>query len=69
MSSRDGVTLATRVRNLEMSPTVAMAQRARALTAQGVKIYNFTVGEPDQPTPPSIVAAAHDLWSQTPPRA
>jgi aspartate aminotransferase len=60
MSSRDGVTLATRVRNLEMSPTVAMAQRARALTAQGVKIYNFTVGEPDQPTPPSIVAAAHE---------
>jgi aspartate aminotransferase len=60
MSSRDGVTLAARVRKLEMSPTVAMAQRARALKAQGVKVYDFTVGEPDQPTPPSIVVAAHE---------
>ena len=58
MSGRAGVSLAARVRRLEISPTVAMAARARALKARGVKVYDFTVGEPDQPTPPSIVAAA-----------
>ena len=58
MSAGGGVGLASRVRNLEISPTVAMAQRAQALQAQGVRVYNFTVGEPDQPTPDVIVAAA-----------
>ena len=58
MSAGGGVGLASRVRNLEISPTVAMAQRAQALKAQGVRVYNFTVGEPDQPTPDVIVAAA-----------
>ena len=58
MSAGGGVGLASRVRNLEISPTVAMAQRAQALQAQGVRVYNFTVGEPDQPTPDIIVAAA-----------
>ena len=58
MSVGGGVGLAPRVRNLEISPTVAMAQRAQALRAQGVRVYNFTVGEPDQPTPDAIVAAA-----------
>jgi aspartate aminotransferase len=60
MRRRDGVTLATRVLDLEMSPTVAMAQRARALKAQGIKVHDFTAGEPDQPTPPSIVRAAYE---------
>ncbi|MCG6922664.1 MAG: pyridoxal phosphate-dependent aminotransferase [Acidobacteria bacterium] len=58
MSGHERVVLAARVRKLEVSPTVAMAQRARLLTSQGIKVYNFAVGEPDQPTPPSIVAAA-----------
>ena len=58
MNGRPGTTLAARVRGLEISPTVAMAQRARALKARGVRVYDFTVGEPDQPTPPAIVAAA-----------
>jgi aspartate aminotransferase len=53
VSVSGGVPLAARV-----SPTVAMAQRAQALQAQGVRIYNFTVGEPDQPTPAAIVTAA-----------
>jgi aspartate aminotransferase len=58
MSGHERVVLAARVRKLEVSPTVAMAQRARLHTSQGIKVYNFAVGEPDQPTPPSIVAAA-----------
>ena len=56
--SGGGAPLAARARKLEVSPTVAMAQRAQALKALGVRVYNFTVGEPDQPTPDAIVAAA-----------
>ena len=49
--------LAVRARRLEVSPTVAMAAKARALKATGVRVYDFTVGEPDQPTPRHILAA------------
>jgi aspartate aminotransferase len=52
--------LSARARRLAVSPTVAMAERAQALKACGVRVYDFTVGEPDQPTPPSIVAAGHE---------
>jgi len=34
-----------------------MASQARALRAQGVRVLDFTVGEPDQPTPAHVVAA------------
>lgn len=60
MNSREGTKaarLAARARSLEVSPTVAMAARARALKAQGVRVLDFTVGEPDQPTPAHVVAA------------
>jgi aspartate aminotransferase len=50
--------LSRRVRTLEVSPTVAMAQRATALKAEGRRILDFSVGEPDQPTPGRIAAAA-----------
>jgi aspartate aminotransferase len=49
-----GPRLAARVRRLEVSPTVAMAARARALRETGVRVLDFTVGEPDQPTPPHV---------------
>ncbi len=49
--------LASRARRLAVSPTVAMAARARALRAQGVRVLDFTVGEPDQPTPEHVVRA------------
>jgi len=49
--------LAARARALEVSPTVAMAAKARALKAKGVKVYDFTVGEPDQPTPRHVAEA------------
>ena len=49
--------LAARARSLEVSPTVAMAARARALRARGVRVLDFTVGEPDQPTPAHVVEA------------
>ncbi len=49
--------LAARARSLEVSPTVAMASRARALKAKGVRVLDFTVGEPDQPTPRHVADA------------
>jgi aspartate aminotransferase len=52
-----GPKLAVRARRLAVSPTVAMAAKARALRAQGVRVLDFTVGEPDQPTPAHVVAA------------
>ena len=54
-SARD---LSRRVRSLEVSPTVAMAQRAAAVRASGQAVLDFSVGEPDQATPPHVVAAA-----------
>lgn len=60
MSHVPGIALASRVRKLEISPTVAMAQRARALRAKGVRVLDFSVGEPDQPTPARILAAGRE---------
>jgi aspartate aminotransferase len=37
-----------------------MAARAGALRASGVRVFDFTVGEPDQPTPAHVVAAGKD---------
>ena len=54
-SARD---LSVRARSLEVSPTVAMAQRAAALKASGAAVLDFSVGEPDQPTPKHISQAA-----------
>jgi aspartate aminotransferase len=52
-----GPKLAARARHLEISPTVAMAAKARALRAKGVRVFDFTVGEPDQPTPRHVAEA------------
>ena len=60
MSTIDGSAgdLSRRVLSLQVSPTVAMAQRAAALRARGQRIFDFSVGEPDQDTPPHVSAAA-----------
>ena len=55
-SARD---LSSRARALEVSPTVAMAQRAAALRTSGATVLDFSVGEPDQPTPKHVAQAAH----------
>jgi aspartate aminotransferase len=54
-SARD---LSRRALSLEVSPTVAMAQRAAALRTAGQAVLDFSVGEPDQPTPRHIAQAA-----------
>lgn len=52
--------LAARVRLLGASPTVAVAERARALVDQGVDLINLSGGDPDFPSPPHVIAAAID---------
>ncbi|MGC9269734.1 pyridoxal phosphate-dependent aminotransferase [Acidiphilium sp.] len=39
--------------------TFAMAARARALRAAGKDVISLSIGEPDLPTPPHIIEAAH----------
>ena len=52
------VDLSRRALGLKISSTVAVAQRAAALRAAGESILDFSVGEPDQPTPAHIKDAA-----------
>jgi len=52
------VDLSKKALALEVSPTVAVAQRAAAMKARGEAVLDFSVGEPDQPTPAHISAAA-----------
>jgi aspartate aminotransferase len=52
------LSLSRRALAIEVSPTVAMSQKATALKAKGADVLDFSVGEPDQPTPKHIAAAA-----------
>ncbi len=51
--------LSARQSAIELSATIAMAERARALRAEGRDIISLSLGEPDFPTPPHAVEAAH----------
>lgn len=50
--------LSRRILNVKSSPTVALNAKAKALAKEGAKVLNFTVGEPDFPTPASVVEKA-----------
>jgi len=50
--------LANRVFYFEESQTLEMAKKARELSAQGVKVINLSLGEPDFATPKHIIDAA-----------
>ena len=47
-----------RIAALKPSPTVALNNKAKEIAAQGKKVYNFAVGEPDFSTPESICNVA-----------
>lgn len=49
-----------RISRLSPSPTLALNSKAAELAASGKKIFNFAVGEPDFPTPASVVEVAID---------
>ena len=47
-----------RIRNVQPSGTVQLANKVKRLKTQGLDILSFTLGEPDFPTPQHIVDAA-----------
>lgn len=50
--------LSPAVQSLKPSATIAAAAKAKALKSQGIKVYDFTLGEPDFNTPEHIQQAA-----------
>jgi aspartate aminotransferase len=50
---------ADRLKNVSISASAAMTQRARELAAKGIKVVSLSSGEPDFPTPTHVVEAAH----------
>ncbi len=50
--------LSSRIKTLSTSQTIAMAERAAELKAEGVDIISLSLGEPDFDTPDYIVVAA-----------
>jgi aspartate aminotransferase len=54
----DSIPVAERLSAVKPSATVAVAQRARELKAQGVDVLSFSVGEPDFDTPEFVREAA-----------
>ncbi|WP_341486975.1 pyridoxal phosphate-dependent aminotransferase [Pararhizobium sp. A13] len=51
--------IAERLKNVSISASAAMTQRARDLAAKGVKVVSLSSGEPDFPTPIHAIEAAH----------
>lgn len=60
MSAADTAFLAARARAIKPSPSMAAKSRVDQLRAEGRDIIDFTVGEPDLPTPAHIVQAGID---------
>ncbi|MBE7210155.1 MAG: pyridoxal phosphate-dependent aminotransferase, partial [Gluconacetobacter diazotrophicus] len=52
--------LAARLADLPAVATMATAARARALRTAGHDVISLALGEPDFPTPPHVVEAAHE---------
>lgn len=53
-----------RIAALKPSPTVALNSKAKELTRQGKTVFNFSVGEPDFPTPEEITAVGIEALRQ-----
>ncbi|MDA8049205.1 MAG: pyridoxal phosphate-dependent aminotransferase [Rhodospirillales bacterium] len=51
--------LAQRLGTAPVAATTVMSVRARALSAAGAKVISLAIGEPDFPTPPHAIEAAH----------
>ena len=49
--------LSKKARSLKPSPTLAIAAKAKELSAQGHSVISLSVGEPDWDTFPSVKAA------------
>ena len=55
--SSETIVLADRVLQVPPSPTLAVNAKAKKLRAAGADILNFSVGEPDLPTPAHVCEA------------
>jgi len=49
-----------RIDRIEPFRVMQLLERAKVLEAAGRKIIHMEIGEPDFPTPPAVIAAAHD---------
>jgi aspartate aminotransferase len=56
-TTRPTIRFTRRVNEIEISPTLAVMNRAQELIGQGIDVVDFGPGEPDFPTPPSVAAA------------
>ena len=54
----DWQTLSDRINHVAPSATLAVDSKAKAMKAAGIDVIGFGAGEPNFPTPASIVAAA-----------
>ena len=52
-------TRAARIADLEISEIVQLSEKAAALKAAGRDVVSLSTGEPDFPTPPHVIEAAH----------
>jgi aspartate aminotransferase len=52
------ITISKLVSNIKPSATIAAANLARQMKAEGIKVFDFSLGEPDFPTPEHICKAA-----------
>lgn len=59
MADSTGFRRAQRIASLEISEIVQLTEKAAALRADGRDVVALTTGEPDFPTPPEVIAAAH----------
>jgi aspartate aminotransferase len=56
-TTRPTIRFSDRVTTMQESPTLAVLNRATALTAQGIDVVDFGPGEPDFATPPAVAEA------------
>ena len=54
------IRLAGRMQHIGLSPTMKGTIEAERLRRQGVDVIDLGAGEPDFPTPPHVIAAAHE---------
>ena len=52
--------IADRLKNVSVSASATMSQRARDLAANGIKVISLSSGEPDFPTPANAVVRGRD---------
>jgi aspartate aminotransferase len=56
-TAETSIRLTRRVREIEISPTIAVMNRAQELQAKGIDVVDFGPGEPDFQTPAEVAAA------------